>query len=53
MMRPILLCAALALLAACGVDGRPIPPAGSEAQAPKRGPNVTLSGEINVGVVVD
>jgi len=42
-MKPVAILTLLAL-AACGVDGRPIPP------KPKTG--VTISGEVSTGVVI-
>lgn len=36
------------LLAACGVDGPPVPP--SEAEDKTTGPGVTLSGSVEVGI---
>lgn len=38
----------LLLLAACGVDGPPVPP--SEAEAAPASPGVTLSGSAEIGV---
>jgi hypothetical protein len=40
--------AALALLAACGVDGEPEPPEPPESRAPA---GVTISGEARFGIV--
>ncbi|WP_375689030.1 hypothetical protein [Pseudooceanicola sp. LIPI14-2-Ac024] len=47
-MKPIAAILTLALLAACGVDGAPVPPTRSSA-TPANG--VTISGEARVGVV--
>ncbi|MPL71212.1 hypothetical protein DFO80_104125 [Rhodobacter sp. 140A] len=47
-MKAFVLLAALAGLAACGVDGPPTPPKGGEA-VPVTG--VTVSGEVSAGVV--
>ena len=41
--------ASLALLAACGVDGPPIPPSQVPAEPPP--PAVTMSGQVQIGVV--
>ncbi len=46
----------LLTLAACGVDGAPLPPPGAvqpyPAPAPAPGPAVTVSGEASTGVVI-
>ncbi len=43
-------------LAACGVDGEPLPPPGAvqpyPTPAPTPGPAVTVSGEASTGVVI-
>jgi hypothetical protein len=45
-MRPTALLLCLALLAACGADGAPIPPSQSASQ-----PGVSVSGQVKVGIV--
>ncbi|WP_176244174.1 hypothetical protein [Pseudoruegeria aquimaris] len=55
-MKPLSALLCLALLAACGVDGAPVAPNASQSQSRasgSAGPNVSLSGEIKVGVVLD
>lgn len=47
-MRTITALTALALLAACGADGEPVPPTRAKA-APASG--ISVSGEARVGVV--
>jgi predicted small lipoprotein YifL len=48
-MRPMRLAALLAL-AACGTDGPPLAP--EPASAPATRPGITMSGEVQMGVVV-
>lgn len=46
-MRAVLSLLCLALLAACGADGKPVPPAAPDATAQ---PGLSVSGEISAGV---
>jgi len=50
MTRRALLAAALPLLAACGVDGPPVPPPPKPAEEPERRGGITVSGSVGVGV---
>ncbi|MCZ8334497.1 MAG: hypothetical protein O9328_09565 [Rhodobacteraceae bacterium] len=48
-MTRLLALASLALLAACGADGPPVPPSQAAAQAQASG--VSISGQAQIGIV--